>query len=122
MAHISDLSWTNVKNPADVLELDKEYDFVVLKIDRENKKVSIGYKQLQPKPWDSVPEKYAVGDVITGKVVRIAPFGAFVEVEKGIDGLVHVSQITHEWLEDATTALKVGQEVQAKITNIDLNK
>lgn len=122
LAHISDLSWTNVKNPADVLELDKEYDFVVLKIDRENKKVSIGYKQLQPKPWDRVPEKYAVGDVITGKVVRIAPFGAFVEVEKGIDGLVHVSQITHEWLEDATTALKVGQEVQAKITNIDLNK
>ncbi len=122
LAHISDLSWTPVKNPDEVLELDKEYDFVVLKIDRENKKVSIGYKQLQPKPWDSVPEKYAVGDVISGKVVRIVPFGAFVEVEKGIDGLVHVSQITHEWLEDATTVLKVGQEVQAKIININLEK
>lgn len=122
LAHVSDLSWTSVKNPDEVLELDKEYDFVVLKIDRENKKVSIGYKQLQPKPWDSVPEKYAVGDVITGKVVRIVPFGAFVEVEKGIDGLVHVSQITHEWLEDATTVLKVGQEVQAKIININLEK
>ncbi len=118
LAHVSDLSWTNVKNPSDVLELNKSYDFVVLKIDKENKKVSIGYKQLQPKPWELVSEKYAVGDVITGKVVRIVDFGAFVEVEKGIDGLVHVSQISHEFLENPATALKVGDEVKAKILAI----
>ncbi len=118
LAHNSDLSWTNVKNPADVLELNKSYDFVVLKIDKENKKVSIGYKQLQPKPWELVSEKYAVGDVITGKVVRIVDFGAFVEVEKGIDGLVHVSQISHEFLENPASALKVGDEVNAKILAI----
>ena len=122
LAHITDLSWTSIKNPADVLELNKDYDFVVLKIDRENKKVSIGYKQLQPKPWDSVPEKYAVGDIISGKVVRIVDFGAFVEIEKGIDGLVHVSQITHEFLENPSSVLTVGQEVQAKIVSIDLEK
>ncbi len=118
LAHVSDLSWTNVKNPSDVLELNKSYDFVVLKIDKENKKVSIGYKQLQPKPWELVSEKYAVGDVITGKVVRIVDFGAFVEVEKGIDGLVHVSQISHEFLENPASALKVGDEVTAKILAI----
>ncbi len=118
LAHISDLSWVNVKNPSEVLELGKSYDFVVLKIDKENKKVSIGYKQLQPKPWELVSEKYAVGDVVTGKVVRIVDFGAFVEVEKGIDGLVHVSQISHEFLENPASKLKVGDEVNAKIIAI----
>jgi 4-hydroxy-3-methylbut-2-enyl diphosphate reductase len=90
-----------------------------LKIDAEAKKVSIGYKQLQPQPWDLAAEKYAEGDVIHGKVVRIVPFGAFVEVEKGIDGLVHVSQISHEFLENATTALNIGDEIDAKILKLD---
>jgi len=121
-AHISDLSWTPIKTPADVLEINKAYDFVILKIDRDAKKVSIGYKQLQPKPWDTVPEKYAEGDVITGKVVRVVDFGAFIEVDKGIDGLVHVSQISHEFLENPATVLTVGQEVQAKIMSINLEK
>ncbi len=116
LAHISDLSWTSVKQVTDVLEIGKRYEFQVLKIDEVNKKVSIGYKQLQPQPWDLAAEKYAEGDIVHGKVVRIAPFGAFVELEKGIDGLVHVSQITYEWLDDPTKALTVGQEVDAKIT------
>ena len=119
LAHISDLSWTGVKNVTDVLEIGKKYEFKVLKIDEETKKVSIGYKQLQPQPWDLAAEKYAEGDVIHGKVVRIVPFGAFVEVEKGIDGLVHVSQISHEFLENATTALSIGQEIDAKILKLD---
>nr|MBO4517766.1 4-hydroxy-3-methylbut-2-enyl diphosphate reductase [Clostridia bacterium] len=122
LAHISDLSWTGCKECSDVLELGKEYEFKILKIDAENKKVSVGYKQLQPKPWDSVLERYAVGDVITGKVVRIVSFGAFVEVEKGIDGLVHVSQISNEWLENPVTALQVGQEITAKILDINVEK
>ena len=122
LAHISDLSWTGCKECSDVLELGKEYEFKILKIDEENKKVSVGYKQLQPKPWDSVLERYSVGDVITGKVVRIVSFGAFVEVEKGIDGLVHVSQISNEWLENPVTALQVGQEITAKILDINAEK
>lgn len=122
LAHISDLSWTGCNTPADVLEIGKEYEFKVLKCDKETKKVSLGYKQLQPKPWDLVPGKYMVGDVVKGKVVRIVPFGAFVELEKGIDGLVHVSQISHEWLENPTSALKVGEEVEAKIIAIDHEK
>ena len=119
LAHISDLSWTVVKAVTDVLEIGKKYEFKVLKIDEESKKVSIGYKQLQAQPWDLAAEKYAEGDVIHGKVVRIVPFGAFVEVEKGIDGLVHVSQISHEFLENPTTALTIGQEIDAKILKLD---
>ena len=119
LAHISDLSWTGVKEVTDVLEIGKRYQFKVLKIDRDNKKVSIGYKQLQPRPWDTAAERYAEGDIVHGKVVRIVPFGAFVELEKGIDGLVHVSQITHEWLENPTSALTIGQEVDAKVLAFD---
>ena len=119
LAHISDLSWTGVKSVNDVLEIGQTYQFKVLKIDEEAKKVSIGYKQLQPQPWQLASEKYAEGDVIHGKVVRIVPFGAFVEVEKGIDGLVHVSQISHEFLENPTTALSIGQEIDAKILKLN---
>lgn len=119
LAHISDLSWSGAKNVTDVLEIGKKYEFKVLKVDEENKKVSIGYKQLQPQPWDMVAEKYAEGDVVHGKVVRIVPFGAFVEVENGVDGLVHVSQISHEWLENPTSALNIGEEVDAKILVLD---
>jgi 4-hydroxy-3-methylbut-2-enyl diphosphate reductase len=119
LAHISDLSWTGAKAVTDVLEIGKVYNFQVLKIDKENKKVSIGYKQLQPQPWDLVAEKYNVGDVIHGKVVRIVPFGAFVEVEKGIDGLVHVSQISYERIETPASVLNVGDEVDAKIVALD---
>ena len=122
LAHVSDLSWTGVKSPADVLEVGKEYDFVVLKVDKENKKVSIGYKQLQPKPWDTVADKYQVGDTVTGKVVRLVSFGAFIEIEKGIDGLVHVSQICHEFLENPASKLKVNDEVNAKVLAIDVEK
>ena len=119
LAHISDLSWTGAKAVTDVLEIGKTYQFKVLKVDKENKKVSIGYKQLQPQPWDLVADKYAVGEVIHGKVVRIVPFGAFIEVEKGIDGLVHVSQISYERIETPASVLNVGDEVDAKIISLD---
>ncbi len=119
LAHISDLSWTGVKSVNEVLEIGKVYNFKVLKVDEQNKKVSIGYKQLQPQPWDLVSEKYAEGDIVHGKVVRIVPFGAFVEVENGIDGLVHVSQISHEWLENPTSVLSIGEEIDAKILVLD---
>ena len=122
LAHISDLSWTNAKTPADVLEIGKQYEFKVLKCDKETKKVSLGYKQLQPKPWQLAADKYSIGETVKGKVVRIVSFGAFVEVEKGIDGLVHVSQISHEWLENPTSVLKVGDEVEAKILDMDVEK
>ncbi len=122
LAHISDLAWNGCKDCAEVLEIGKQFEFKILKIDEENKRVSIGYKQLQPKPWETVAERYNVGDVVKGNVVRLVNFGAFVEIEKGIDGLVHVSQITNEWLENPVSALQVGQEVEAKILDINVEK
>lgn len=119
LAHISDLAWTNVKKAEDVLELNNEYEFVILKIDTEKQHVSLGYKQLQKKPWEVAAEKYPAGSVVKGKVVRIASFGAFVEVEPGIDGLVHVSQITHDWIENPSSVLKVGDEVEAKVLDVN---
>ena len=102
-------------------EMKRQYANATTTVDKENKKVSIGYKQLQPQPWDLAEGKYAVGDIIHGKVVRIVPFGAFVEVEKGIDGLVHVSQISHERIETPATVLNVGDEVDAKIVALDVD-
>ena len=122
LCHISDLSWTGCKDCAEVLELGKTYEFVILKIEQEKDRVSLGYKQLQPKPWEKVADKYNVGDVVKGKVVRLVNFGAFVEVEKGVDGLVHVSQISNEWLENPVSALQVGQEIEAKILDINVEK
>ena len=122
LAHISDLSWTGCKDCAEVLEIGKNYEFKILKIDQDNKRVSIGFKQLQPRPWDLVADKYQVGDVVKGNVVRLVNFGAFVEIEKGVDGLVHVSQISNQWLENPVSALQVGQEVEAKIIDINIEK
>lgn len=122
LAHISDIAWNKIKEPGDVLELGKTYQFVILKADRESGKVSLGYKQLQKKPYELAAEKYPVGTVIHGVVGRVQSFGAFIEIEPGIDGLVHVSQIGHGWIKDATQALKIGQEVDAVVTQFDGNK
>ncbi len=122
LAHISDLAWNKVKNVTDVLEIGKKYEFKVMKVDREAKKVSISYKELQPQPpqpWEVLAMNYNVGDVIHGKVARLTPFGAFIEVMKGVDGLVHVSQISHEWLADPQSVLHKDDEVDAKILKLD---
>ena len=122
LLHISDLSWTKVEDPSTVLELNKKYEFVVLKADREADKVSLGYKQLQKQPYELAAEKYHVGDVVKGKVERIKDFGAFISIEPGIDGLVHVSEICHKWISNANEALKIGDEVEAKIVSFEKNK
>ena len=122
LAHISELSWNKITDPASVLTIGESYDFVVLKMDRETGKISLGYKQLQKKPYEVAAEKFPVGTVIKGKVERIFPYGAFVSIDEGVDGLVHVSQISHNWIKDANEALTVGQEVEAKIIGFDDNR
>jgi 4-hydroxy-3-methylbut-2-enyl diphosphate reductase len=92
---------------------------MVLNVDPEKKKISLGLKQLTPKPWDLAPEKYLVGSVVEGTVVRILPFGAFVSLEPTIDGLVHISQITNRRLEKVEEVLHVGDVVKAKILGVD---
>ena len=122
LAHISDLSWRKINDPAEVLKIGETYDFLILKADRENNRISLGYKQLQKKPYELAAEKYPVGTVVKGKVERIFPFGAFISLEDGIDGLVHVSQISHKWLQDANEGLKVGDEVEAVVIKFENNK
>lgn len=120
LAHLSDLAWTPVSNPADVLEIGKTYEFVVLKLDRETNRISIGYKQLQPHPWQLAAEKFAPGTVVTGKVARILPYGAFVELGDGIDGLLHISNISWEWLQDINKAVKIGDELELQVIECDV--
>ena len=122
LAHISELSWNKITDPSKVLKIGESYDFVVLKMDRDTGKISLGYKQLQKKPYEAAAEKFPVGTVIKGKVERIFPYGAFVSIDDGVDGLVHVSQISHSWIKDANEALTVGQEVEAKIIGFDDNR
>ena len=119
LAHTSDLAWEHVKGPQDVLEIGSVYEFVVLALDREKNRVSLGYKQLQPQPWQLAEEKFPVGTVVKGKVARIMPFGAFIELDKNIDGLLHVSNVSWEWLDDINKALKVGDEIEVEVLEFD---
>lgn len=122
LAHVSELSWNRVSDPSTVLKIGESYDFVVLKLDRESGKISLGYKQLQKKPYELAAEKFPVGSVVKGKVERIFPFGAFVSIDDGVDGLVHISQISHNWVKDANEVFTVGQEIEAKIIGFDENR
>ena len=119
LAHTSDLSWDRVAGPQEVLEIGKTYEFVVLALDREKNRVSLGYKQLQPQPWQIAEEKFHAGAVVTGKVARIMPFGAFIELDKHIDGLLHVSNVSWEWLDDINKALKIGDEIEVEVLEFD---
>ena len=122
LAHISDLSWYKIDSPAEVLEINKTYDFVVLKTCRENDQVSLGFKQLQKKPYEVAFEELPVGTVIKGVVERVFPYGAFVSIKKGVDGLIPVSEISHEWVKNATEKFQPGDEVEAVIINFEGNK
>jgi len=119
LIHISDLSWGRVGHPREVLKEGQQVEVVVLGVDREKERISLGYKQTLPHPWDNVEEKYPVGSVVKGKVVRIASFGAFVELEPGVDGLVHISQVANKRVNKVEDVLKVGDEVQAKVLEVD---
>ncbi len=111
------MGWGRVKNPGDVVKVGQEIEVYVLAVNKEKEKISLGLKQLIANPWDSAAEKYATGNVVTGKVVRIVPFGAFVQLEDGVDGLVHISQISWERVEKVEDALQIGQEISAKVLN-----
>ena len=122
LLHVTDMSWSRVAHPKDILSNGQEIDVKILKVDPEKGRISLGYKQLLPKPWETVTERYAVGDVVKGKVVRIAPFGAFVELEPTIDGLVHISQVTNHRIEKVEDALQLGQEIEAKVLEVNPEK
>ena len=119
LVHISDVSWVKFKSIEDVLKVGKKYDFVVLKADREKGKVSLGYKQLQKHPFDVAIENHPVGSTFTGKITSIMPFGAFVEVEPGVEGLVHVSEASNTYVKNINDIYKVGDEIEVKVLAVD---
>lgn len=119
LLHITDISWVKIKHPSDVLNVGDEIEVLIMNVDPEKKRISLGLKQLSPKPWDLVPEKYLVGDTVEGTVVRIMPFGAFVSLEPTIDGLIHISQVTNRRLEKVEEELRIGDKVTAKIMEVN---
>ena len=120
MIHVSDMSWTRkVNHPSEVLEKSEDVAAIVLEVDPDNKRISLGLKQAQDDPWSMISSRYKVGDVVSGKVSKVASFGAFIELEEGVDGLVHISQISDDHVEKVKDVLDVGSEVTARIVRID---
>lgn len=119
LIHITDLAWHRVGHPSEVLSINQEVEVKVLSVDRERERIQLGYKQLQAKPWDNIEEKYPVGLILERKVVRIRPFGAFVELEPGVDGLVHISQVALTRVNKVEDVLSVGQDVTVKVLGVD---
>lgn len=120
LLHITDISWGRVSHPSEVVQLDQKLTVKVLDYDRERQRISVGLKQLQQHPWDGVDEKYPVGAKVRGRVVSIARYGAFVEIEKGLEGLVHISEMSWtQHVKHPSAMLSVGDEVEVVILNID---
>lgn len=122
MVHISELSWTRIKNPSEVVSVGDVIEVYVKALDTEKRKISLGYKKAEDNPWTIFQNKYAVGDVVNVKIVSMTSYGAFARIIPGIDGLIHISQIADKHVVKPQDELTVGQEIDAKITAIDLEK
>ncbi len=120
LVHVTDCAWGRVKHPSDALSIGQEIEVLILGVDREKERISLGYKQLQPKPWTKAAEKYPIGTIVEGKVVRIVPFGAFVALEPTIDGLIHISQVGIHRIEKVEDELKVGDIVRCKVLDVNV--
>lgn len=119
LVHISEMSWTHVDHPSDVLKEGDTVKVKVLKVDPEKEKISLSIKAAQPGPWDKVDEQFRAGEIVTGTVKRLVSFGAFVEIAPGVEGLVHISQISHRHIGTPHEVLKEGQEVKVKILDVN---
>jgi small subunit ribosomal protein S1 len=120
MIHVSDMSWTRkVNHPSEVLKKGDEVECLVLEVDSANQRISLGLKQVQEDPWTALAAKYSIGQRVTGKVSKIASFGAFIDLGDGIDGLVHISQISEERIQKVRDVLQPGQEIEARVIKVD---
>jgi small subunit ribosomal protein S1 len=123
LLHISDMSWTrNVGHPSEILKKGQELETQILNIDKENKRISLGLKQIQPDPWTTVAQRYPMGSRVTGKVVRLTDFGAFVELEPGVDGLLHISQMSNRPVTTPGEIVSVGDELTLLVIRVDPNE
>jgi len=120
MVHVSDLSWTRkINHPSEILKKSDELEAVVLEIDKENQRISLGVKQLETDPWDEIGGKFNVGDLVKGTVAKIATFGAFVQLEGDVDGLVHISQLSEEHVTKVKDVINIGDDVEARVIKVD---
>jgi small subunit ribosomal protein S1 len=120
MIHVSDLSWTRkINHPSEVFKKSDEVEAIVIDIDKVNQRISLGIKQLSEDPWKNIDEKYKIGDLVKGKVTKLASFGAFVQLSDDIDGLVHISQLSEGHVAKVKDVLKVGQNVEARVIKVD---
>ncbi len=120
MIHVSDMSWTRkINHPSEVLKKGDVVEARVLSIDKENQRVSLGIKQLEDDPWETIDSRFKVGDLVAGQVAKIASFGAFVNLDGDIDGLIHISQLSEEHVERVKDVIKVGDEIQARVIKVD---
>lgn len=119
LLHISEMSWGRVKHPSEVLTVGDTVKVKVLRLDRDREKISLGLRQVLPNPWDEVQDRYEEGQIYRGRVVRLATFGAFVELEPGVDGLVHISQLAEHRVQVPSEVVRVGDEVYVKVLHVD---
>jgi 4-hydroxy-3-methylbut-2-enyl diphosphate reductase len=119
LLHISEISWHRINHPSEVLKVGDELEVQVLRVDRENEKVSLSLKQVLPNPWDQVGENYPVGEIVSAKVVRLVPFGAFVELEPGVEGLIHISHLADWHVVKPEDVIEEGQEINVKVLSVD---
>lgn len=120
MIHVSDMSWTRkINHPSEVLKKGDEVEAIVLEIKKEDQRVSLGIKQLEYDPWESINDRFKVGDMVTGQVAKIASFGAFVNLDGDIDGLIHISQLSEDHVERVKDVIKVGDEITARVIKVD---
>lgn len=122
LIHISELSWGHVNHPSEIVKIGDEVEVVILEVDKEKKRVALGLKQTQIDPWMELTKKYAIGDVVDGKVIKIVPFGAFVQIEDGIEGLVHISEIAVYSVEKPEEVVNIDDKIKVKIIDIDFDK
>ncbi|MBO5348806.1 MAG: S1 RNA-binding domain-containing protein [Clostridia bacterium] len=119
LLHISEMTWERDKKPKDIVEVGQEIKVKIKELDKENKRIKLIYDKKGPNPWEKIDEKYKVSDIITVKILNFAPFGAFAKIEKGVEGLIHISQICEKRIAKPDEVLKIGQKVNAKIISID---
>ena len=122
LIHVTDLSWGRVKHPSEVVKPNQEVDVLVLSLDKERQRISLGLKQTKPKPWETASVNYPTDSIVEGKVVRIVPFGAFVELEPGLDGLVHISQVAKNRIEKVEDVLSVGDIVRVRVLDVNTDQ
>jgi small subunit ribosomal protein S1 len=122
LIHISELSWSHVNHPSEVLNVGEKVDVKVLEIDRDRQRISLGLKQTQADPWQSVIETYQINDIVPGKVTKVVTFGAFVEIHAGVEGLVHISELADHHVENPREVVNQGDDLEVRIIEIDADR